>query len=200
MKAKLIAAICAALFASTALIPQTYADDLKLPKGLRGDGKITLYRPVKNDTETFQYRNDDGTYSEKAMEAIAHFFRCRLTDEEQTIDPGLIEILDAVEDHFDAKQVKLISAYRSPTRNNIMSSRNRKVARESYHTKGMAADIEIDGISARAIRDFAYLLNQGGIGYYSNRSFVHVDTGPQRTWGFKPNPARMRTAPATSHK
>ncbi|GAJ15648.1 unnamed protein product, partial [marine sediment metagenome] len=38
------------------------------------------------------------------------------------------------------------------------------------------------------------------VGYYRNRSFIHVDTGDLRTWGFKPSPARGRVKPAMSYK
>jgi hypothetical protein len=54
--------------------------------------------------------------------------------------------------------------------------------------QGMAADIEIQGVSAVAIRDFAYGLGNGGVGFYGQHRFVHVDSGVQRTWGWKPGP------------
>jgi uncharacterized protein YcbK (DUF882 family) len=192
-------AVAAAIVIMCGLTTPSSALGNDLPRGLRGDGTITLFRPVKNARETFRYRNPDGSYSPAAMDAIAYFFRCRMTDEEENIDPGLIEILDALEDHFGAAEIRLISAYRSPARNNAMRSRSGRVARESYHMRGMAADIEIPGIATTSARDFAFFLNQGGVGYYSGRSFIHVDTGPQRTWGFKPH-TRSRTMPATSHK
>jgi len=198
--ARPLAAVWAAVFAIAIFLVPAPAFSIDLPEGLRGDGKLTLFRPVKNSRETFRYRDTAGNYSEKAMDALAHFFRCRLTDEKHPIDPDLIEILDAIEDHFLAKEIRLISAFRSDARNSLMRSGNRRVARESYHTKGMAADIEVPGISKIAIRDFAYYLNQGGIGYYSRRPFVHLDTGPQRAWGFKPAPASRRTLPAMSQK
>ncbi|MFH1830645.1 MAG: DUF882 domain-containing protein [Pseudomonadota bacterium] len=171
-----------------------------IPSDLKGDGEITLYRPAINERETFRYRDENGNHSRETMDAIAYFFRCRMTDEEFVIDSKLIELIDAIEDHFNAKEIKLVSAYRSPIRNFSMRMRNRRVAKESYHMKGMAADIEVSNISARQVRDFAYVLNQGGVGYYRKRSFVHVDTGPLRTWGFKPRRYPQRTAPAMSHK
>lgn len=199
-KFRAIAAPLAALFLTAAIASAAEAGPADLPEGIRGDGKITLFRPVKNARETFRYRNPDGTYSHSELDAISYFFRCRLTDEEEAIDPSLIEILDSIEDHFSAKEIRLISAYRSPTRNGEMRSRNRRVARESYHMKGMAADIEVPGVSAKSVRDFAYFIYQGGIGYYRNRSFVHVDTGPRRTWGFKPKKPHSRSATAMSQK
>jgi uncharacterized protein YcbK (DUF882 family) len=201
IKVKAMAALLAAFFVTSLCCAQASAHCGKDHSDeLRGDGTLTLFRPVKNERETFKYRDADGDYSAEAMEKIAFFFRCRLTDEVHPIDPDLIEILDAIEDHFSAKEIRLISAFRSDARNSLMRSGNRRVARESYHTRGMAADIEVPGVSASAARDFAYLLGHGGIGYYRRRPFIHVDTGPLRTWGFKPAPAGRRHAPAMSQK
>lgn len=164
----------------------------------RGDGTISLFRPVKNERATFRYRTSDGSYDQAVLDEIAHFFRCRLTDQVHPIDPELIEILDAIEDRFSGHEVRLISAYRSPTRNNIMRASGRRVARQSYHMDGMAADIEVAGISNWKVRDFAYSLGRGGVGYYRGRPFVHVDIGPLRTWGWRPpSPGRARPAAAT---
>lgn len=151
-----------------------------------GNGIVTLYRPDKDERATFAYRDKNGAYDRDALVEIAHFFRCRLTDEEHEISPKLIELLDAMEDHFDAPEIQLISGYRSPLRNSIMSARSRRVAKKSLHTEGMAADIKIAGISNRRIRSFAYRLGRGGVGYYGQKSFVHVDTGPVRAWGWMP--------------
>lgn len=46
----------------------------------------------------------------------------------------------------------------------------------SYHTKGMAADIRCDGLTPQELKKFAEAIpafNQGGIGLYT--TFVHVD-------------------------
>jgi len=163
---------------------------------MRGDGVLTLFRPVKQHRETFRYRDKKGNYDPKVFDDIAHFFRCRLTDEAHPIDPYLIEIIDAVEDHFGEREIRVISAFRSELRNILMSSRGRRVARKSLHMEGKAADIEVQGVSPRMLRDFAYKLKQGGIGYYRGRQFVHVDTGPLRTWGWKPAGSRLTTAVA----
>ncbi|GAJ09526.1 unnamed protein product, partial [marine sediment metagenome] len=92
----------------------------EIPPALRGDGELTLYRPVKNERATFHYRDGNGNYDEGVLADIAHIFRCRLTGEAHVIDTGLIEIMDAIEDHFKADEIRLISAYRSPERNILM--------------------------------------------------------------------------------
>ena len=172
----------------------------EIPPALRGDGELTLYRPVKNERVTFRYRDADGNYDERAIADVAHAFRCRLTDEAHAIDTGLIEVMDAIEDHFEAPEIRLISAYRSPERNTLMRRQGRRVAKRSLHMEGRAADIEVPGASRYEVRNFAHALQQGGVGHYRNRSFIHIDTGELRTWGFTPAPARGRVKLATAHK
>lgn len=158
-----------------------------------GDGYITLYRPDNDERASFRYRNAEGLYDDATLKDINHFFRCRLTGESYHMDVNLIEILDSIEDHFNASEVRIISPYRSPTRNALMRKAGHGVARNSLHMFGRATDIEIEGISADAIRNFAYLLKRGGVGYYGRNTFVHIDTGTVRTWGWS-SPDNGRTA------
>lgn len=173
-------------------------DDSTVPEHLRGDGVVTIFRPITDEKKTFEYRDAMGNYDDEVLVEIAYFFRCRMTSEIQAIDPGLIEVIDAVEDQFAGHEVRLISAYRSEMRNTSMRRRGRRVAKRSLHMVGRAADIEIRGIPSHKVRNFAYSLKQGGVGYYRGRHFVHVDTGPLRTWGWKPR--TTRSAPAVAHK
>lgn len=161
-----------------------------------GDGTLTLYRPDKNERQTFVYRDKKGRLDVRVLEKINHFFRCRLTDEVHDVDPELVILLDRISDHFGGKQVDIISGYRSPTRNALMRRQGRRVARDSLHLRGMAADIEIAGVTPAEIRNFAYGLKEGGVGYYGRRSFVHLDTGSLRTWGWRPSTS-SRTAAAS---
>ena len=187
--ATILFAVSSAGFAET-------IDSITISNSLRGDGTVTLFRPAKNERHTFTYRNEDGSYNTAAMNDIAYFFRCRMTNKVHPIDSELIEIIDSIEDHFKAKEVKLVSAYRSPARNSAMRRSGRRVATKSLHMFGRAADIEISGIGAKKIRDYVYALKQGGVGYYGSKRFVHIDTGPLRTWGWNPNTSRKLTASA----
>jgi uncharacterized protein YcbK (DUF882 family) len=194
MRTRIIALIIS-LSLTTILIPGS----LPAASQLRGDGTITFYRPDKNERATIHYRDASGKYSTEAMKAIAHLFRCRLTGEEHEIDPALIEKLDTIEDHFRAGEIRLISTYRSPLRNALMRRHSRGVAKESLHMRGMAADIEIERISKTSVRDFAYSLHDGGVGFYRRSGFVHVDSGAARAWGWNPKPY-SRTSPAAAFK
>jgi uncharacterized protein YcbK (DUF882 family) len=56
------------------------------------------------------------------------------------------------------------------------------VARTSLHTEGRAIDIRLPGYSTRRLRSLSLALKAGGVGYYPKSNFVHLDTGPVRTW------------------
>jgi uncharacterized protein YcbK (DUF882 family) len=56
------------------------------------------------------------------------------------------------------------------------------VARKSLHMQGRAIDIRIPGYETAALRQLAVNLHSGGIGYYSESNFVHLDTGPVKVW------------------
>ena len=58
------------------------------------------------------------------------------------------------------------------------------MAEHSQHILSKAIDIQIPGVSTRAIRDAALSLGMGGVGYYPISHFVHVDVGPVRQWQF----------------
>lgn len=56
------------------------------------------------------------------------------------------------------------------------------VAKKSYHMKAQAIDFNLEGVPLAKIRKAAQDLNIGGVGYYPNSQFVHIDTGPVRNW------------------
>ena len=84
------------------------------------------------------------------------------------IDSELVAILQKIRDHF-GRPVYLNSAYRCAKHNAAVGGSS-----GSYHTKGMAADIRVDGIAPSEVAKFAESIGVLGIGLYSN--FVHVDT------------------------
>lgn len=53
---------------------------------------------------------------------------------------------------------------------------------ESYHMKGQAVDIRIQGIQTAHLQKAAKIVKIGGVGYYPRAKFVHMDTGAIRFW------------------
>ncbi len=64
----------------------------------------------------------------------------------------------------------------------MLARRSKNVGKQSYHMKAQAADISIQGYTSRQLRAMAQRLNAGGIGIYRGSNFIHVDSGPIRTW------------------
>lgn len=126
---------------------------------------------------------DKGCYCPDGLNKINYILRDHRTKEVQSIDLGLVETLYAIKENVRAgKPIHIISGYRSPATNNMLRKTTNGVAQTSYHTKGRAIDIRIPGYSSRRLRDVCISMQSGGVGYYGESNFVHLDTGPIRAW------------------
>jgi uncharacterized protein YcbK (DUF882 family) len=56
------------------------------------------------------------------------------------------------------------------------------VAVNSLHMQGQAADISLPGRPLRKVHEMALAMELGGVGFYPDSNFVHVDTGRVRRW------------------
>lgn len=100
-------------------------------------------------------------------------FRCQDGTDAIFIDPALVELLQAIRDHF-GQPVNINSAYRTPQHNAKPSVGGERYSRHLY---GTAADIKtIKGTTPAKMAAFVETLlpNTGGIGTYSWG--IHVDT------------------------
>jgi uncharacterized protein YcbK (DUF882 family) len=104
--------------------------------------------------------------------ALRRFMRCLRTTAETPIDPRLIELLYTISQRT-GQRIQLVSGFRAP-----MYS----TATLSYHTRGMAADIRIPGMTPLMVRDLAMSLGVKGIGYYPVSRFVHVDVRDSKAY------------------
>jgi uncharacterized protein YcbK (DUF882 family) len=126
----------------------------------------------------------EGSYVPEVLAEVDHIMRDWRADQKKRIDPGVIDVISATHKLLDTTEpFALYSGYRSPETNRMLRARNRGVARDSYHIKGMAADLHMARRSVRQVSRAALSLNGGGVGRYSRSNFVHVDCGPVRTWG-----------------
>lgn len=101
-------------------------------------------------------------------------FACKDGSDTIYIDNQLVWYLQKIRDNY-GKPVVINSAYRT-------SSYNKKVggATNSYHMKGMAADIRISGVSPKTLASYAKSIGIKGVGTY--KSFVHVDTRTSKSY------------------
>jgi uncharacterized protein YcbK (DUF882 family) len=131
---------------------------------------------------TVYYENGD--YIPGALAEINYFFRDFRANLIKPIDPRLLDLLHAIHQSSDtAKPFNLVSGYRSPQTNAWLASQTEGVARHSMHIEGKAADINLPGRQLSLLQRIALALRFGGVGYYPQAGFVHVDTGRVRRWG-----------------
>jgi uncharacterized protein YcbK (DUF882 family) len=125
----------------------------------------------------------DGAYDRTGQARINSILRDHYSGDEYPIHPKLIDLLFDLQNklHND-DTIEIISGYRSPKTNLRLASARDGIAKHSYHTKGMAVDIRMAGSSLPKIHKAAMTMRRGGVGYYPDSQFVHVDVGPIRKW------------------
>jgi uncharacterized protein YcbK (DUF882 family) len=126
---------------------------------------------------------ENGEYLDSAMSEINRFLKDFRTGEVTNIDPGLLDLLYDLRNELDSESTfEVISAYRSPKTNEMLRANSSGVARNSQHLRGTAIDVRLRGTKTRKLRDTAWEMQRGGVGYYEKSDFVHVDTGRVRRW------------------
>jgi uncharacterized protein YcbK (DUF882 family) len=126
----------------------------------------------------------DGDYLPEAMDAISYILRDWRAEAVKPIAPETMDILAAMHRKLETEEpLQIISGYRTPETNAMLRSRSRGVARKSYHMKAMAVDLSMESRDVRQLARAAESLGAGGVGRYSRSEFIHVDSGPVRTWG-----------------
>ena len=145
-------------------------------------GRLSVINSHTEESLDIRYVSDDGVWKPEALWKLNRLFRCHYNDRVKPIDPELFLLMDQIHTRLGAgrRPLTLISGYRSPEYNQLLISRGSGVAKRSFHLKGMAADIQIKGVSLTSLCREARQTQGGGVGLYSR--FVHVDVGPVRYW------------------
>lgn len=101
-------------------------------------------------------------------------FSCHDGSDEIKVSGDLVYMLQEIREHFK-KPVSITSAYRTEEYNKKVGG-----AKNSYHVKGMAADITVTGVPNRDVAVYAIGV-ANGVGLYDyTGGFVHVDVRPQK--------------------
>jgi uncharacterized protein YcbK (DUF882 family) len=174
-----------ATFTKTKLITTfavTIVAAIAFSETIRGDGHLNFYYDGRKDRLDIVFRDKQGRPIPSAIEKINIFLRSP-DNQSHPIDIQLLDLVDAIQDHFNEPVIEIISAYRSPNYNRGLKDTGHNVANESLHMHGKAMDIHLDTVTEDAVRDYAQSLGIGGVGWYPQNDFVHVDLGEVRTWG-----------------
>ena len=152
---------------------------------LRGAGDIRRIRMYSGRTgeslDTIYWI--DGDYIKEALSEVNQFMRDWRTDGVKVIGPQTIDILAASHRLLDVSEPYLmLSGYRSPKTNAMLRSRSRGVAKNSLHMHGQAADLRLKSRNVQQMAQAAAANASGGVGIYRRANFVHMDSGPVRSW------------------
>jgi uncharacterized protein YcbK (DUF882 family) len=144
---------------------------------------IALQNPHTGDHLKLTYF-ERGLYIEDALQEIDFIFRDHHTGDIHPVDPALLDQLYELKLSLNvSRPFNIVSGYRSPETNANLRRHSDGVAKNSLHMQGRAIDIRLDGYDTRTIRDAALAMQRGGVGYYPDSNFVHIDTGNIRSWG-----------------
>lgn len=152
---------------------------------LSRDRSLWLQRDATGESSRLVYWRPDVGYVRDGYSAACQIMRDVRANRVAFMDPVLLDLLCGMQGWLQAygynKPIILLSGFRSAETN----SRTEGAARNSKHLSGQAADIVIPGLSQATIGTMAIMFNngaRGGVGFYPNNGFVHVDTGHARTW------------------
>jgi uncharacterized protein YcbK (DUF882 family) len=125
----------------------------------------------------------EGEYVSEALQEINYFMRDWRQNKIIKIDTANLDIISATQALLDTDEpFELLSGYRTAKTNKMLSRVTAGVARNSFHIKGMAADLRMRSRTVNQIGKAAESCKSGGVGRYVNSSFVHIDCGPYRRW------------------
>lgn len=125
----------------------------------------------------------NGAYRPEALRKLDVLLRDHRAHQVCRTDPRLFDVLWQVRQQLDSTETyQVVCGYRSRKTNALSRRRHRGVAKESYHTRGMAVDVALPDRNLKGIAQQAMALEAGGVGYYPRSNFVHMDVGPVRHW------------------
>ncbi len=156
----------------------------------RGDGRVRIFNYHLNEFAEIEFRQGE-QLSASGLAQVQALLRSRDNAEQTAIDPRLLDLIDHLQDHFQADTIEIISGYRRKELNESLLKSGHSVSPVSLHTKGQALDIHIDELREETLRDYLLGLGLGGVGYYGPLDFIHIDVGPARRWGEGSGPRKL---------
>ena len=145
--------------------------------------RLRLYHLHTGEHIDVVYRIGDQYLPDRVAE-LDHFLRDHRTGDVKDYD---VKEFDLLHDllvklgHPDG-EIDIVCGYRTPWSNNYLREHGHGVAEHSQHMEAKAIDIRIPGVSSSEVRDAALSMGRGGVGYYAQSDFVHVDVGRVRRW------------------
>jgi uncharacterized protein YcbK (DUF882 family) len=145
---------------------------------------LNLYNPRLDGSFKSVYWTPNEGYIAEALEKISWVLRDHHNNQVKDFDPVLLDQMYLLRLKMDSQKnpLHVVSGYRSPNTNEMLRRKSKRVAKNSFHMHAKAVDIYMPNRSVSALHRAALSMKAGGVGYYPRSNFIHIDTGPVRTW------------------
>ena len=159
---------------------------LAMPEALRAalpppePRRLKLVNAHTGETFNGPYRDDAGPIA-AAMADLSVFLRDHHSGETIDYDVGVLDFLAEVMAAAGASEATVLSAYRTRATNERLARTTFGVADNSQHIYGRALDIYLP-VRLDVAMETARAMQRGGVGWYPQSHFIHLDTGPVRNW------------------
>ncbi len=161
------------------ILPEWAMAAIKKPSNKRVLGFNNLHT---GEVSTITYY-EDGKYLRPGLKALNFALRDWRAHQSRRMDPKLYDTLWLLQHRLGTQRpYDLICGYRNAKTNARLRRHSDGVAQNSYHIKGMAVDVSLASMPLKHLHEVALDLGAGGVGYYPDSEFVHIDVGPPRTW------------------
>jgi LysM repeat protein len=134
-------------------------DWLRYASPAKQRGRLELY------TYQSRFRGtviEDGKLLPSARQAISELLGAK--GSHPALSERLLRLLVRVSDTFGGRPLRVVSGYRSSS-----------YFSDSRHKTSEAVDFSVNGVPNDVLRQYLLLLDDVGVGYYPNSSFLHLD-------------------------
>jgi uncharacterized protein YcbK (DUF882 family) len=142
--------------------------------------RLTLKNMHTGETFNGPYRDATGPLP-SAVSDLAIFLRDFHADKTGPVDIPMLDFLADVMTATHQSRATVLSAYRTRATNEWLRATTFGVAEHSEHIYGRAIDVTFDRDLA-GVEKAALAMKRGGVGWYPNSYFIHLDSGPVRSW------------------
>ena len=142
--------------------------------------RLSLRHAHTGESFSGPYRDELGPLPD-AMIDLSYLLR---DHHEDVRGPLFVETLDFLADVIDKSghpRATILSGYRTKKTNEMLATHIFGVAEKSQHIVGRAIDITLDS-KLKTAAGLAKRMSRGGVGWYPDNHFIHLDSGPVRHW------------------
>ncbi len=145
-----------------------------------GERRLTLKHAHTGETFDGPYRDSTGPLP-GAMSDLAIFLRDFHADKTGPVDLAILDFLADLMAETGQRSATVLSGYRTRETNERLRATSFGVAENSQHLYGKAVDVTFESGLGGA-EQAALALRRGGVGWYPRSHFIHLDSGPVRSW------------------